>query len=312
MYPKYQSVKFNPAFAAFFDDKETLINVCNAALTLSDNQKIIATTYKKCNVDDMLQGNPFDFFYSIEATQQNGSILHIALHKKSIISLIDNEILRSKPSQKPTPYKTVFGPGDLYINYATNYDYVIWFSFVKPCDIHLTTFVNAESIWDKWGRKYRKSTTPQYIYYEIETFSKAPVDINNDEDRWLYLLKNSPNSEEDCPFKDPIFKHALDRISSAKLTMEFGERQKNAIFCQMDYLYQLNEAQKSGYAQGRAEVLFNDILLQMQISCSTKRDELPKFIHQKVATSMLADGIDPFYIEQNTILSESEIREIQK
>ena len=32
-YPKYQSIKFNPAFAAFFDNEETIINVCNAALT---------------------------------------------------------------------------------------------------------------------------------------------------------------------------------------------------------------------------------------------------------------------------------------
>lgn len=71
MYPKYQSVKFNPAFEAFFDNEEALINVCNAALSLSDNQKITAATYKKCDVDEMLQGNPFDFFFSIEATLQN-------------------------------------------------------------------------------------------------------------------------------------------------------------------------------------------------------------------------------------------------
>ncbi len=100
MYPKYQSVKYNPAFGAFFDNEDAIINVCNEALSLRDNQKITATTYQKCDVDDMLQGNPFDFFFSIEATQQNGSKLHIALHKKSIISLIDKEILISKPSDK--------------------------------------------------------------------------------------------------------------------------------------------------------------------------------------------------------------------
>ena len=259
----------------------------------------------------MLQGNPFDFFFSIEAIQQNGSKLHIALHKKSIISLIDKEILISKPTEKSSPYKTIFGPGDLYINYPTDYDYVIWFSFVKPSDIHLTKTENIETHWDKWGRKYRKSTTSQYLYYEIETFSKALVDIKTDEDKWLYLLKNSPNSQEDCPFKNSIFEQALNRITSAKLTMEFGEIQKNAMFSQMDYLYRLNAARKSGYAEGRAEVLFNAILSQMNIPISTSRDKLPKFIHQKVAASMLVDGIDPFYIAQNTILFGTEIEEIQ-
>ena len=311
MYPKYQSVKFNPAFEVFFDNEEALINVCNAALSLSDNQKITAATYKKCDVDEMLQGNPFDFFFSIEATLQNGTKLHIALHKKSIISRIDKEILISEPTDKPFPYKTVFGPGDLYFNYPRHYDYVIWFSFVKPSNIHLSKSENLESEWDEWGRKYSKSTTTQYIYYEIESFSKNPIDLKNDEDRWLYLLKNSSNSEEDCPFKDSIFDHALSRITSAKLTMEFAERQKNAMFCQMDYLYRLDAAQKSGYAEGRAEALFKKILSQISIPISTNRDNLPKFIHQIVAVFMYDSGVDPFYIARNTNLSESEIKELQ-
>ena len=311
MYPKYQSVKFNPAFEAFFDNEETLINVCNAALTLPGNQKIVAATYQKCDVDDMLQGNPFDFFFSIEATLYNGEKRRIAMHKKSTISLIDEEILKSKPTNKPTLYKTVFGPSDLYFNYPRDYDYVIWFPFVNPNEIRTNTSIAVESLWDEWGRKYSKSRTTQYIYYEIETFSKALVDIETNEDKWLYLLKNSPNSQNDCPFSVSIFKQALDRITSDKLTMEFGERQKNAIFGQMDYLYRLNAARKSGYAEGRAEVLFNAILSQMNIPISTNRNELPKFIHQKVAASMLVDGIDPFYIIQNTFLSGHEIDEIQ-
>lgn len=240
MYPKYQSVKFNPAFESFFDNEEALVNVCNAALTLPNNQKIVAATYQKCGAEKMLQGYPIDFFFSIEATLQNGSKKLIALHKKSIFSSIDEEILKSKPIDEPASYKTVFGPGNLYINYPTDYDYVIWFSFVNPHGVCLNTCQNVESIWKEYKVQYRKSTITQYIYYEIETFSKALVDIETNEDKWLYLLKNSPNSQEDCPFCDPIFEQALGRITSAKLTMEFGERQKRAIFFQMDYFNRLN------------------------------------------------------------------------
>lgn len=252
MYPKYQSVKFNPAFEAFFDNEKTLINVCNAALTLPGNQKIVAATYQKCGAEKMLQGHPIDFFFSIEAALQNGSKKLIALHKKSIFPSIDEEILKSNPTAEPAPYKTVFGPGDLYINHPTDYDYVIWFSFVNPRYFCLNTCQCVESIWDEYKVQYRKSATTQYIYYEIETFSKSLVDIKTDEDKWLYLLKNSPNSQENCPFCDPIFEQALSRITSAKLTMEFGERQKSAIYFQMDYFNRLNALQESVYAKMQA------------------------------------------------------------
>lgn len=148
----------------------------------------------------MLQGHPIDFFFSIEAALQNGSKKLIALHKKSIFPSIDEEILKSNPTAEPAPYKTVFGPGDLYINHPTDYDYVIWFSFVNPRYFCLNTCQCVESIWDEYKVQYRKSATTQYIYYEIETFSKSLVDIKTDEDKWLYLLKNSPNSQENCPF----------------------------------------------------------------------------------------------------------------
>ena len=311
MYPIYQSTTVNPAFEAFFDNAEALANFCNAALSPQKGKELVSVKYEACNMEKMLRGNPLDFFFSIEATMQDGSEIRIALHKKVFFSVYDEQVLNKKVTWI-NPYKTMYGPEELFTSYHADYDYVIWLAYVEGDEFRRDAREVGDDFWEKRGRPSRKASCTQYICYDINGFNKNMSELESDEDRWLFLLKNIPCSDACYSFGKPVFDEALGRVMSAKLTLEFACRQQEEMFCQMEYLDQLKAARKSGRAEGIADSAYRIILSELRIPLSTERSELPLFVHHLVAAYMLDKNIDPFYVARCTEIFEQDVKVLKE
>lgn len=308
MCPIYQSVEINPAFEAFFDSEEALGNFCNAAIPLRNEQKIISLQYEKCDREKMLQGNPIDFFFSIDALLNDESKLRIALHKKSTYSLVDEQVITNELAKRQTPYKITCGPGDLYINYPKDYDCVIWISFASDECKRVWSDEESEKMWNEWHRPYRKTKSTRYVCYEINNFSKEISQLESDEDRWLFLLRNTPRAEEAYSLGISAFDNALKRISSSEVLLKFALRQQNEAFFQSEFLYEKECARKRGRAQGCYECALRSLGLPE----SAQKEDLSEKDRLCVALFMLEHEIDPFYVARLTDLSDSNVAELQK
>jgi hypothetical protein len=95
----------------------------------------------------------------------------------------------------------------------------------------------------------------KYILYDLTRFNKTLDDVQTDEDRWLYLLKNAGSSNELPDFDDDVIAQAIKRLlvktASEKL---LKEQAKNMVLTEeeLDYLASLKVRARD---EGRADVI---------------------------------------------------------
>ncbi len=95
----------------------------------------------------------------------------------------------------------------------------------------------------------------KYILYDLTRFNKTLDDVQTDEDRWLYLLKNAGSSNELPDFDDNVIAQAIKRLlvktASEKL---LKEQAKNMVLTEeeLDYLASLKVRARD---EGRADVI---------------------------------------------------------
>lgn len=97
----------------------------------------------------------------------------------------------------------------------------------------------------------------KYILYDLTRFNKTLDEIQTDEDRWLYLLKNAGSSNELPDFDDDVIAQAIKRllVKTASETL-LKEQAKNMVLTEeeLDYLASLRvRARAEGHAEGRSE-----------------------------------------------------------
>ena len=307
-YPTYQSVEINPAFGAFFDSEDALVNFCNAAISLPNELKIVSLTYEKCGRDKMLQGTPIEFFFSINAMLSDQSKLRIAVHKKSIYSSIDHQILGNKSFRHFSPYKITCEPGELFSAHSEHYDYVIWLAFTTEKYRTDRTDKEFEQISKSWGQTYRKTTSTCYICYEIPLFTKELEYLETDEDRWIFLLRTTPQANKAFFLGIPVFDSALKRIMSSEVSLKLAMQQDAESDIQMEFLYQMKNARD----RGRADSCYKTALVALGLPESTSKEDLPSQKRQVIALFMLDEGVDPFYTAIYTDLPQNEVEKLQK
>ena len=71
------------------------------------------------------------------------------------------------------------------------------------------------------------STKNKYIIIDLTKFSKKYEQLESDEDRWLYILKNAGTSRSSLKFDNPAIEDALRRIECGTVSEELLIRQAN-------------------------------------------------------------------------------------
>ena len=86
----------------------------------------------------------------------------------------------------------------------------------------------------------------RYIIVDLTKFNKPKDKLENDEDRWLYILKNAGSSSSLPEFDNPTFEDALRRIECDSANDELLIRQANM----KDFLYAYSDAIDESYEKG--------------------------------------------------------------
>ena len=158
--------------------------------------------------------------------------------------------------------------------YDIPYTFAIWicdFS-INPEDTSAEAGKKAQNYHDSWhvySDTEVKKATPlpvcekiKYILIDLGKFNKSFEELENDEDRWLYLLKNAGSAKEELPkFGDAALDDAVARIRINETDSETKEAQ---VTCRMSVEEQIGrlamafvdgkeEGREEGRAEGRAE-----------------------------------------------------------
>jgi hypothetical protein len=90
------------------------------------------------------------------------------------------------------------------------------------------------------------SSKNKYIVIDLAKFDKKFEELESDEDRWLYILKNAGSSRTPLKFDDPAFEEALGRIECENASEELLTRQANMT----DYINVCRTAVAESYDDG--------------------------------------------------------------
>ena len=135
------------------------------------------------------------------------------------------------------------------------------------------------------------SSKNKYIIVDLTKFNKPKDKLGNDEDRWLYILKNAGSSSSLPEFDNPTFEDALRRIECDSANDELLIRQANM----KDFLYAYSDAIDESFEKG---------VEKQRIEGEKKRDNAIKaLLAQKVAEDVIAKA---FGISVEEVLSIKE------
>ena len=130
----------------------------------------------------------------------------------------------------------------------------------------------------------------RFVFLELGRFKKKIWELENDSDKWMYLLLHI-HEMEDIPskFKDPLFTRLFMLAEISKFTPEEKKQYDKSIENMGDYLNTITTAVEDAKAVGKAEGV-----------------ELAK-----VAVNMLKDGVAIDQICKETGLTEAQVAELQ-
>ncbi|WP_072159258.1 Rpn family recombination-promoting nuclease/putative transposase [Persicobacter sp. CCB-QB2] len=90
-----------------------------------------------------------------------------------------------------------------------------------------------------------------YLFIEVPKFNKAPAELKNRKDQWLFLLKNLPNLQKrPKALQERIFQRFFDRAKIAKLPPEEAEKYIIAKGKMGDYKNTLDYREAKGIEKG--------------------------------------------------------------
>ncbi|GJM61535.1 Rpn family recombination-promoting nuclease/putative transposase [Persicobacter diffluens] len=93
-----------------------------------------------------------------------------------------------------------------------------------------------------------------YLFIEVPKFNKAPAELKNRKDQWLFLLKNLPNLQKrPKALQERIFQRFFDRAKIAKLPPEEAEKYIIAKGKMGDYKNTLDYREAKGRKEGKIE-----------------------------------------------------------
>jgi predicted transposase/invertase (TIGR01784 family) len=224
------------------ENSDILINFLNSILDLPKNRKVVAVEII----------NPYNI-QSLKSMGESFISLKAKLNDKSRI-IIEIDVLNFEGFEK----KVLYNLTKNYSSQLNTRNYHLLFNPVIV--ITVTDFVMFDDIEKpiSYFKMIEKETQVEYIndleliFIELPKFQKGLINLKNDQDRFLYFLKNSSGLNS-IPKELESLKKAFDSIDEANIPLEELEilhKRKDAISVQK---LAIKKAKSKSYKSGIQE-----------------------------------------------------------
>ena len=254
----YLDPRCDPAFKALLDSEDSLVNFLNGIMHLEGDDAIQSLTYKIQQEENFRLPEPYSVKFDISAHTKAGKRIDVEMQQvklKEYISrmMIYNAILllRSKSDyNKEIGFQNLPDAEKEKYRYKLPEIYSIWIMD------HSVDFM-GKGIYRDEVALYNKSnigkdgclpisSKNKYIIIDLTKFDKKFEELESDEDRWLYILKNAGSSRSSIKFGNPAIEDALRRIECGTASEELLIRQANMT----DYINVCRAAVAESYDEG--------------------------------------------------------------
>lgn len=290
---KYLDPRCDPAFRALFDSEDALLNFLNAILHLDGENIIQSLTYKVQQEELFHLPEPYRVKFDIGARTKAGKRIDVEMQKIKLNDYVDRMmiynaflLLRAKNDyNKEIDFRNLPDTKKEKFRYKLPDIYSIWImdypvQFMENVYRDEVGLYNLSSV----GRDgcIPISTKNKYIIVDLTKFNKSKDELETDEDRWLYILKNAGSSKSLPDFDNPTFEEALRRIECDTANDELLIRQANV----RDYISGCSDAIDESFEKGVEKGAE-----KQRVESEKKRDDAIKaLLAQKVAPDIIANA----------------------
>lgn len=268
----YLDPLYDAAFKAFLNDEQALISFLNGVFQFEGENRITSVTIKNTEIN-IIFPQVKTCRLDIRATTSNGYSINVEMQKAKHSRFIERILLQHSAFMLQSKYEwdqeflkqptKDLTDEERSRREASRYEipptFAIW-----VCDFPLEKQDEYRGTWAIRNEKGLTITEKvKYILYDLTRFNKTLDDVQTDEDRWLYLLKNAGSSNELPDFDDDVIAQAIKRLlvktASEKL---LKEQAKNMVLTEeeLDYLASLRvraraEGKEEGKDEGHADAI---------------------------------------------------------
>lgn len=261
----YLDPTYDPAFHAFFDSEDTLVQFLNALLHLEGEKRIVSLTYKMEDTMVFQVPEVMTYRFDICATTADDRYLNIEMQRAKHSDFIDRMVLynsfllvkakkeRDKKRNK-MPNKDKAGAKGYELPEVIS----IWI-----CNFDLVTGPEFYDEWTLCSKKLQNQNKPaaifpknKYIVVELSKFNKTVTELTNAQDIWLYLLKHASDLKPSLPHsaeENVAINEALERIRVCAANSKLLKEQEAYMVTQEEIMSHKADSFLAGEAKGRAE-----------------------------------------------------------
>ena len=278
----YLDPRCDPAFKALLDSEDSLVNFLNGIMHLEGDDAIQLLTYKVQQEENFRLPEPYSVKFDIGAHTKTGKRIDIEMQQVKLKEYIPRMmiynailLLRAKNDyNKEVDYHNLPDAEKEKYRYKLPEIYSIWI-MDHSVDFMGKGIYRDEVALYNMSNVGKEGCLPissknKYIIIDLTKFDKKFEQLQSDEDRWLYILKNAGSSRSSIKFGNPAIEDALRRIECGTASEELLIRQANMT----DYINVCRAAVAESFDDGYEKGL--------------EKGEVYGF--EKVALDMLADN----------------------
>lgn len=271
---KYLDPRFDPGFKKLLGTKDALKSFLNGVLVPMKIESIEKLHFKNVEVN-VFTSEHLQLRMDIRAKTSEGVHINVEMRKAPLTFIRERILLQESAfvcvakKEYDLKIKEKY-PNDTSADRAARerfrYDFPHTFA-IWICDFNINS-TDGSVYHDSWhvysdsevrkGGALPVSEKIKYILIDLGKFNKRFEELENDEDRWLYLLKNAGAAKEEFPkFNNPVIDAAVARIHISGTDNETKEAQ---VACKMSVEEQIGrlalafvDGKEEGREEGRAE-----------------------------------------------------------
>ena len=265
----YLDPRCDPAFKALLDSEDSLVNFLNGIIHLEGDDAIQSLTYTIQQEENFRLPEPYSVKFDIGAHTKAGKRIDIEMQQVKLKEYIPRMmiynaflLLRAKNDyNKEIDFQNLHDTEKEKFRYKLPEIYSIWI-MDHPVDFM------GKGVYRDEVALYNKSnvgkegcvpitTKNKYIIIDLTKFDKKFAELESDEDRWLYILKNAGSSRSLIKFDNPAIEDALRRIECGTVSEELLIRQANMTdyinVCRTAVAESFDDGYEKGLEKGEAK-----------------------------------------------------------
>ncbi|MBR6448651.1 MAG: PD-(D/E)XK nuclease family transposase [Fibrobacter sp.] len=265
----YLDPRCDPAFKALLDSEDSLVNFLNGIMHLEGDDAIQSLTYKIQQEENFRLPEPYGVKFDIGAHTKAGKRIDIEMQQLKLKEYIPRMmiynaflLLRAKNDyNKEINFYNLPDTEKEKYRYKLPEIYSIWImdhpvDFMGKGIYHDEVALYNKSNVEKVGC-IPISSENKYIMIDLTKFNKKFEELESDEERWLYILKNAGSSRSSIKFGKPAIEDALRRIECGTASEELLIRQANMTdyinVCRAAVAESFDDGFEKGEAKGVAD-----------------------------------------------------------